>query len=499
MAWVVTAWSQPYSTLRGIYFDKYQYEPHPLPSYFEVKDVLPQPILQKNPEYIDLYWKAWQLAFERLKNPPADSPLLSHYIDEPHSGILGQWDTASILTFMKYAYPFFSAIEVLDNFYGRQHDSGYICSEINPVDGRDVHLPSMHPPIDPPLFSWLEVEWYRFTADDSRFKSIIPVLIQYAAWIEKNKIKKGANHGLFFNVAMKKKWEESFPLATGSVDLSSQMALFYQQLAIVCEHVGMDREAARCRRRAQEITTRINHFMWNEIDSLYNDIAEDGRQIACSPLAGFWPMIAGIASPIQAGVLVESMMDSSIFWQVLSGSSDARNLSYPPSERMGSGAVCPLDHYLLLRSLQSYGFQEPATKAAETFLDIMSAVYRSTGTLWENYAVDPPAPGPSARADWVGAGIAPIALLIEQVIGIRVDAANHQITWYLHRTDEHGVENLTCGSANVSMLCRARKWPTERAIVRVETPTPIRINFIHPLGNKTIRFKEGIREVAVPN
>ena len=52
--------------------------------------------------------------------------------------------------------------------------------------------------------------------------------------------------------------------------------------------------------------------------------------------------------------------------------------------------------------------------------------------------------GPSlVKADFVGwGGIGPIALLIENVIGIQPDAIDKEITWHMTRTDRHGLNNL---------------------------------------------------------
>ena len=48
--------------------------------------------------------------------------------------------------------------------------------------------------------------------------------------------------------------------------------------------------------------------------------------------------------------------------------------------------------------------------------------------------------GPSTVApDFVGwAGLGPIALLIENIIGIQADVPEREIVWYVTRTDRHG-------------------------------------------------------------
>jgi len=40
-----------------------------LPSWNEAREQLLAPILTANPDYFDLYWRAWELAFAHLRQP----------------------------------------------------------------------------------------------------------------------------------------------------------------------------------------------------------------------------------------------------------------------------------------------------------------------------------------------------------------------------------------------------------------------------------------------
>ena len=64
-----------------------------------------------------------------------------------------------------------------------------------------------------------------------------------------------------------------------------------------------------------------------------------------------------------------------------------------------------------------------ATEATDRYLTAMADVFRTTGTVWENYAPELPyRHGQPAKADFVGwTGDGPIALLIENVLGFRSD------------------------------------------------------------------------------
>ena len=67
---------------RGIYFSKKNYTHKEIPAFETSKDKLPSPILEDKPEWVKLYWKAWELAFDHFKQPPEGSPFVSNYLDE---------------------------------------------------------------------------------------------------------------------------------------------------------------------------------------------------------------------------------------------------------------------------------------------------------------------------------------------------------------------------------------------------------------------------------
>jgi hypothetical protein len=67
---------------RGLYFSKKNHTEATIPSFIESKSKLPSPILENNPDYVELYWKARSLAFDHFKAPLNGSSLVSNFIDE---------------------------------------------------------------------------------------------------------------------------------------------------------------------------------------------------------------------------------------------------------------------------------------------------------------------------------------------------------------------------------------------------------------------------------
>ncbi|NWF89899.1 MAG: hypothetical protein HXY50_10615, partial [Ignavibacteriaceae bacterium] len=122
---------------RGLYFSKKSYSYEKIPLFAASRDNLPSPVIEDKPELIELYWKAWQLAFNHFKQPPKGSPFVSNYLDEAFAPNIFQWDTFFMIMFARYAHHIFPAIESLDNFYCRQYENGYICREIVEANGED--------------------------------------------------------------------------------------------------------------------------------------------------------------------------------------------------------------------------------------------------------------------------------------------------------------------------------------------------------------------------
>ncbi|MDR1809416.1 MAG: T9SS type A sorting domain-containing protein, partial [Prevotella sp.] len=132
------------------------------------------------------------------------------------------------------------------------------------------------------------------------------------------------------------------------------------------------------------------------------------------------------------------------------------------------GAVWAPTNYATIKGLQRVGADEFAKEASEKYIEGLYQVYLTTGTLWENYAseiingnfkqgtneANPPA---DCRKDFVGwTGLAPISILIENVLGFRLNGADKVLTYDLRRTDRHGIENLRMADITTSIIADDR-------------------------------------------
>lgn len=474
---------------RGAYFAKKKYMHEQLPEYKKIKNQLPTPILDDNKDWIELYWKAWQLGFSNLKTPPTGSPLVSNWIDEGFWPQIFQWDTNFMTMFGRYANNIFPFINSQDNFYAAQHLNGMICRVINEADGADHEWglgPNFTRTINPPLFAWAEVENYKFTVDKARLSLVLPVLEKYAEWIDKNRTDKTTPHRLYWTNGQASGMDNtardtgrpndgdvhSANDPMGWVDMSSQMVIFYNNLSFIAKELNDTIKAARYNKQAADIAIRINKFMWNEKTGLYHDVTPEGKQTTWKTVAAFWPLLAGITSTQQTDRLVKNIKDTTLFWRTLPLPSLAADQpTYDVNGHYWLGGVWAPTSYMVAKGLEQHGYNNLASTIAGKFLYSMSEIYKATGTIWEVYSPEMYLPATDAsgkyicKPNFVGwNGLVPISLLIENIIGIEANAIDNSITWHLQRQDRNGIENLRFGKIITSLVCETLRTGEERKI-----------------------------------
>lgn len=490
------------SGIRGKYFSKKTLTESVIPSFETSKDKLPSPILENNPEYIELYWKTWQLAFDHYKNPPTGSPFVSAYIDEAFAPNIFQWDTFFMIMFARYANHIFPAIQSLDNFYCRQYENGYICREIIEATGEDFVFEGREHTVNPPLFSWAEMENFKITGDKSRFKSVLPVLEKFAEWLEIYRKKENTKHNLYWQTGLGSGMDNTPRGGSGWVDMSAQMVMMYNDMSEMCNELNLIDKSKMFKDKANQISFLINKYMWNDEDGLYYDVDDEGNQVKCKTVACFWPMLAGVADKNQANKLLHNLNDPHTFWRKIpfpSLSVDHKNFKADGEYWLGS--VWAPTNVMIIKGLDKFGvgndmaykFNEFATLATEEYLNGIYEVYKKTGTIWENYSPEVFARGSWSRPDFVGwTGCGPIELLIENIIGLRPDGVNSLLTWHLSRIDEHGIENLKFGNVTVSLIAEKREKVVSPIILNIKCDNDFELSVEHGNNNyKVLKLSKG--------
>ncbi|MCH0565362.1 MULTISPECIES: alpha,alpha-trehalase [unclassified Streptomyces] len=492
----------------------------PPPAYDPAR--VPRPVIDGRPEWLALYDRAWSLLHTgHIRRPAAGSPLVRTYLDEAFGpDLLFQWDTIFMTVYGRYLQPGFDVMGSLDNWYALQEPTGAIWRIYRESDGTRHPWADGARGVNPPLFAWAELKSYRLTGDLTRVRRVLPALRAYADWVSVSRWSQAAPHQLYWNDG-EGNGMDNLPTqpgpagdgtGTGQVDMSSQMVLMWRSLAELETAAGGTERAADDRALADATADRLNRWSWNAADGRYYEVTATGAQYEVDSIAGFWTLPAGVATGDRARRLAEALADPGAYWTDMIFPALAKGSpSYDPTGRYWRGGVWAPTNYAVVEGLRDTGSTGLARRAAERYLTGLTEVYGTTGTLWEAYAperlpgawlaasrsggtpvpahgvaLDPggaylaPAttkpgdvPNPAGgtdgvvKRDFVGwTGLGPVAMLIEDVIGIEADTPRRTITWHLTRTDRHGVDHLPLGAlGTVSLVADARS----------DTSAPVRV------------------------
>jgi glycogen debranching enzyme len=248
------------------------------------------------------------------------------------------------------------------------------------------------------------------------------------------------------------------------------VALFARNLAEIADVLGKPEESSRYGSEAHELGGRINERLWDPQAGFYFDWGKDGTRHNVWTIAAFWPMLAGIASESQVDGLAAHLEDPRKFARIHRVPTvPADQEGYDPTGGYWRGAVWAPTDMMVVRGLERCGRHDLAHAIAMNHLRNVTRVFEETGTLWENYAPDSPAPGlfngNRVAPDFVGwTGIGPIVFLIEHGIGLHVDAPARRITWRVRSRQRIGVQGLQFGDTLVDLICEPANQAGTREI-----------------------------------
>ncbi len=473
-------------------------------------ELLPDPVLDDNPEWVELYWFAWQQAFEKVGFGTEGNGFVEAYMDEGFNEQVYQWDSSFMVLFGRYGLRLLPVMPTLDNFYERQEPDGYIQRVYSETTGRRVGDPSPEEPmVNPPLFAWVEWEYWRFAGDSSRLRRVLPVLERYYEWLRANVAHDvDEQHRLYYQTELGSGMDNTPRGADWRgvwADMSAQQGLAAWCMARLWEALGEAERSAAWDAEHQRVKAAINRYLWNDTDDFYFDRNAEGGHGWVRHLGSYWVLLARVAWPGRAEELIAHLRHPDLFARRhLFPSLAANHPDYDPNGHYWRGGVWAPLNYMVIQGLAGYGHADLAHRAAVNHIERLVEVFHnppaneerfapeerrpSYSTLWECYAPDHPQPATRwdgwflSRQDFVGwTGLGPIALLIEQAIGIQVLGAERRVIWTLRRLDRHGVRRLPLGlRASVDLVAEARQQPDVLPRVHVRASEPFELELRLP-------------------
>lgn len=445
---------------------------------------LPVPILDCKPEWTALYEFAWRIAARNIRHTRGRDHMDAAW--DPARNYQWVWDTCFMTLYCRYGNGEFPGIASLDNFYDLQREDGYISMTYDMTTGQEPWADR----INPPLFAWAECEYAETTGDLSRLPRVIPRIERLMEWIDRNRRTvphrrlRAADNSVDERGGSNDTYQLYYFEDGGSsgmddsprtprvkeagqhadwIDLSAQMALSFRMLGRMHRMIGQAAQAEAWEKRAWELGELINSELWCQATRFYHDRHIPRNFNSSKTAAGFWPILAGACTGERLDSMMGHLLDPREFNRpVPVPSLSADDCNYDPAGTYWVGGVWAPTNYMITRGLMRAGRGDVAHGIASRYLEGLARTYREVEphTLWECNAPEFFKPGMVAygnrlvKPDFVGwTGIGPIAMLIENILGIELDAPARAIGWTIRMPGRQGIRNLLFGEKPVDLLC----------------------------------------------
>jgi hypothetical protein len=470
-----------------------------LPGFDFAQGILPAPRWRGHEPAIACYWKAWEIAFRNLRQPPPGSPLIANFIDTAFNDCTFMWDSSFMTMFGRYGSRAFNFQRTLDNFYSRQHPDGFICREIAIQDGMDRFERFDPSSTGPNLMPWAEWEYYSQFQDKDRLSHVFPVLLAYTQWLRFHRTwpdgsywSSGWGCGMDNQPRLPHGYHSWFDHGHMSwVDTTLQQIFANKLLMRMAEEIDRREEVNEIAAETERLSAFVNHYLWDDGTAYYRDRFRDGSLSRVKTIGAYWALLAEVVREDELHRFVEHLRNAEEFarpHRVPTLSAD--DPAYDGKGGYWLGAVWAPTNYMVLRGLSAMGEHQLAHEIGVNHLDHVVKVFEATGTLWENYAPESALPGEPALKDFVGwTGLSPIAVLFEAVFGLRPEVGRNELNWAIRLLDEHGVDRYPFGArATLNLRCAKRSSPEEEPVIDAVASQPVKLVIEWAGGEKAIQL-----------
>ena len=478
-----------------------RYEPSILPIYDHGR--LPQLIADDHPEWVAMYDKAWQLAFNNLRQPEPESGFIANFIDPAFNANTFMWDTCFMTMFGCYGRHAFPFIRTTDNFYAKQHDDGFICREINTFTGADL-FQSLDPrSTGPNILAWTEWQDYQHSGDLDRLRAVFPVLVSYHRWWKDWRTHPDGSYwtsgwGSGMDNQTRVPRSEFHHRHYTWLDATMQQALNCQKLLAIAGAIGNDEFNSELTDEFEHLKHYVNMYLWDEASGFYYDRSRDGQLSTVKSIGVYWGLLSKVVPVERILRLIDHLVDSRSFKRPHRIPTQAYDSpDYNDYGGYWLGGVWSPTNLMVLRGLAECSERSLAYAIARNHLEQVARVYTETGTLWENYSPELAQPGRPASRDFVGwTGNSAITIPIEFVMGIQSINNGRDIQWDIHLSERHGVRNYPLGQSHeIDLLCeRDPHFPPR---LTIKTPTSFTLYLQWESHSREIRLAAGEHQFSL--
>lgn len=475
----------PNPIVEGNTFIKLKSEDISLPNFSEIKSKLPVPVWNKHNEYIDCYWKTWEIAFSNLGQPKKGTKFVSNFIDTAFNGCIFMWDSVFILMFGKYASSIFNFQKTLDNFYSHQHEDGFISKEIRESDSLEMFDRFDYSSTGPNIMPWSEWEYFQITHDKERLEKVFPVLLAYNRWYQKHRTWQDGSYwssgwgcGMDNQPRIANDYQIEFDHGHISwIDITLQQIFSDKILVKMANVLGQKSKVEKEEDEIKHLTQMVNEKMWDDKSAFYYDKDRNGNIGNVKTIGAYWALLADCLPEDKKDRFIDHLRNEKEFnrpHRVPTLSAD-----HPLYDEKGNywlGSIWAPTNYMVLKGLSECCESDLAFDIAKSHVDNVVKVFMDTGTLWENYAPEAAERGSQSKSDFVGwTGLSSISVLFEYVFGIKSDYSNNHIEWDVRQLEEHGIKQYPFGEITVDLLCKERISSDEEPSIEIIADEKVKV------------------------
>lgn len=465
--------------------DIFQPDDKPLPEKAAFAQDTPKVFWDGHEEMGRTMERAFEFLSQKIMRPDAESGVPRRLVYTEFADCFFMWGISFVSMFGKYASHIFPFVEMLDNFYAKQHPDGFICRQINIHTGEDFFEKMDPSSTGPNILALAEWHYYRQSGDKERFKKVYKPLLAFHQWLRRNRT---WPNGAYFsngwgagmdNIPRSNEADYSAAFDHGHlswVDITAQQALNARLLMEMADVIGEETGKEELQAEYEALKKLINEQMWNEADGFYEDLDRFGKPTGVMHIGAFWTLLAGVVPADRLERFTAHLKDEASFASPMG----TRSLSKkhpdfaPEGGNYWRGGVWCITEYMLVQGLNYAGLSELAHELACRHVLAVAKVCEETNTIWESYDPLKVAPGRLygnlVRQNFVGfSGVTPIAMALEYVLGIGITPEG--LHWNIRLKEKHGVKNLHVNGQKVDIA-----FENGRVQVNCEAPLSLILN-----------------------
>lgn len=282
----------------------------------------------------------------------------------------------------------------------------------------------------PMFMGRVELEMYKKYGDTSRLYKILPKLINYFDWVEKNrKFKLTTNMGVI-DIYPWSKWGSSMDnlprcedeIICGYSDLIAQQAALASDISDIAKILGDYNLADVYTQKREDLSHQINTYYYDEEDGFVYDIDSNGQKIKSEQTAAFiWSLYAKVLNKKRTDLIINNYLlnEKKFGGEVWMTSLSRDSIFFKSDGGYWQGGVWPPLIWIGYLSLKDNGYTAEANKVASFYLSKFENLWEKEKTLYEYYSPILKdnelikGESPTAIKDFFGWGIIPIKLYFE--------------------------------------------------------------------------------------